>query len=215
MRLAVAARDSNLSQAQVKEFEKLLKNLDESIQVQPIFLKSYGDLDYSLSLRTCAKDDLFTKEIDQVVLDYKADVSLHSAKDLPSILDEQLEVYYFSNCLDNRDSIVFRSGFTLETIPTNGVILASSERREKAVLELRNDLVCQDVRGTIEKRLQRLQEPNVYGVVVAEAAIIRLGLTDLSRLILEGPTHPKQGQLAVVGLKKNYKIKQLIQQLNA
>jgi len=82
-------------------------------------------------------------------------------------------------------------------LPHGAVIATSSSRREDVVKQLRNDLVFIDLRGTIQERLAKLNE-GVDGIVVAEAALIRLKLTHLNRLFLPGETSPGQGKLAFV-----------------
>jgi hydroxymethylbilane synthase len=215
MKIKIAARASNLSKAQVKEFDQLLLNKNIDLELTPIFIPSYGDLDHSISLRNTQYDDLFTKEIDQLVLNKKADLALHSAKDLPLNLHPDLAVFFESKSIHTQDALVFKQGYTLQTIPQFGIILASSIRREEMILNLRKDLVCQDVRGTIEQRLAFLNKPEVFGVVIAEAALIRLDLQSLDKMMLDGKTHPKQGKLAAVGLKENQILQEILSQLHA
>ena len=197
------ARDSKLSKAQVEEFKDAWYKSFPGEEIQADFIKTYGDLDHSISLRDNFFEDLFTRELDQALIEKKADIAIHSAKDLPNNLHPDLEVVFYSRSKESRDSLVFKEGFDLNNIPKGGVILASSLRRENAVKDLRNDVAIKDVRGTIEERLELLSKDNIYGVVIAEIALIRLKLEHLPRLILDIPTHPRQGQLAIVGLKDN------------
>lgn len=214
MMIKVAARDSNLSKAQVEEFKKKLVQIDPSIEIHPVFMKSYGDKNHNISLRESGYDDLFTKEIDEAVLRGDADLALHSAKDIPETLSEELEMYYLSQSIHPSDALVIKDGYSIDRIPKNGIIMASSFRREEHIKKLRQDFICRDVRGAIEQRLAYLNNPEVYGVVVAEAAIIRLKLVHLNRILLDGETHPKQGMLAALGLKSNHHLRQLIGRLN-
>ena len=196
--LVVGARASPLSQAQVAEVHAALKKYCPSLQFQPIFLKSTGDKDLKTSLRMLNKTDFFTREIDQLLLNGGCRIAIHSAKDLPDPIPDGLAVAALTAGLDPSDVLVLPPGMDLTTLPPHARIATSSERREAAVKDLRSDLTFIDVRGTIAERLKKLETGEADGVVVAEAALIRLGLTHLNRVPLPGATSPFQGQLAIL-----------------
>lgn len=192
--IAVAARSSPLSQAQISEVLKLLPSW---ISFEPHFVQSTGDLDLKTSLRTLDKTDFFTKEVDQLVLNSSCRISIHSAKDLPENIPQGLKVIAITRGIDPSDSLVMREYDTFENLKAGSVIATSSNRREEAVKRLRSDLTFRDLRGTIQARLALLEKGEADGVVVAEAALIRLKLTHLNRIHLPGSTTPMQGQLAI------------------
>lgn len=188
--LKVAARSSPLSKAQVAEvFSEL--NLDYT----PFWVETSGDLDKTTSLKTLDKTDFFTKEVDELVLKGLCDVSVHSAKDLPDPLPDGLRVVALTKGKDPSDSLVMRPNEALRAGMTIGL---SSKRREEALKKLDPTFTFKDIRGTIEERLKLLETGSVDGVVLAECALIRLGLTRLDRIKLEGETAPLQGRLAVL-----------------
>lgn len=191
--LTLAARSSPLSRAQVAEFSTLFPLSFETIWVETI-----GDKDRTTSLRSLDKTDFFTREIDQMLLSGKARLAVHSAKDLPSPMPNMLCVAALTAGLDPRDALVMKEGITLETLPQNARIATSSVRREESVRLLRGDFQFQDLRGTISERLQLLEQNAVDGVIVAEAALIRLKLLHLNRIYLPGDTTENQGRLAIV-----------------
>ncbi len=94
-------------------------------------------------------------------------------------------------------------------------IATSSLRREEAVRQLRSDLVFSDLRGRVEERLSQLEKGTADGVVVAEAALIRLKLTHLNRIHLPGETVPLQGRLAIIGRSDDPEIHQIFHVLSA
>lgn len=155
------------------------------------WVETKGDLDKTTSLRTLGKSDFFTRELDLLLLQRKIDLALHSAKDLPDPLPKGLFLLWLSACLDPRDALVYQK----EPICR---VATSSERREEAVRSLYPDVEFTDLRGTIGERLERLDRKEVDGVVVAEAALLRLGWTHLKRVYLPGETTPGQGQLALI-----------------
>ncbi|MCB1118703.1 MAG: hydroxymethylbilane synthase [Chlamydiia bacterium] len=193
MMLNVACRHSPLSLAQVKEVFAALPTINYTLF--PVTTK--GDLDRTTSLRTLPKNDFFTDTVDQLLLEGSCRIAIHSAKDLPDPLPEGLSLIALTQGVDPTDSLVIREGETLASLPKGAVIATSSTRREEAVRQLRSDLTFIDVRGTIHERLDILNQ-HAHGVVIAEAALIRLNLTHLNRATLPGPTVPFQGQLAII-----------------
>lgn len=180
--LKVGARSSPLSRAQVEEIRE---EFEFSFEV--VWVETTGDLDKTTSLRSLEKTDFFTRELDQMLLEGKIDLAIHSAKDLPEPLPKGLKIAAISKGVDPRDSLVIKK----EPLQ---VVATSSARREEAVRQLYPHCTFVDLRGTIHERLEK----EVDGVVVAEAALIRLGLTHLKRVFLSGPTAPMQGKLAIV-----------------
>ncbi|MEM1282469.1 MAG: hydroxymethylbilane synthase [Chlamydiota bacterium] len=195
--LNVGARTSPLSRVQLGEVYNELKQTHPYIEFAPEYVKTVGDRDQMTSLRSLGKSNFFTAELDRMVLDCRCRIAIHSAKDLPDPLAEGLCVIAVTSGIDPSDALVLREGENLETLEKGARIATSSERREEMVNSMRDDLSFIDLRGTIEKRLEKLQTGEADGVVIAEAALIRLQLTHLNRVILPGATVPGQGQLAV------------------
>lgn len=195
--LSVAARASPLSRAQVQEILLELQHHHPHVCFESHFLKTTGDLDQKTSLRTMGKTDFFTKEVDALVLAGTCRLGVHSAKDLPDPLPKGLELICLTKGVDPADVLVFRDGETLDSLPVGAKVATSSARREEMVQQLRQDLTFIDLRGTIQQRLDKLIRGEADGVVIAEAALIRLGLTHLNRMRIPGPTAEGQGQLAV------------------
>jgi hydroxymethylbilane synthase len=168
------------------------------VELDPIWVETLGDRDRTTSLRDLGKTDFFTREIDKMLLEGVVRAGIHSAKDLPDPLPEGLIRAALTRCVDPRDALVMGEGMSLDRLPQGALIATSSERRELAALCLRSDFRFKDLRGTISERLTQLEDKEVDGVIVAEAAIIRLGLVHLNRVYLPGETAEGQGRLAVV-----------------
>jgi hydroxymethylbilane synthase len=207
--LPVGARSSPLSQAQVKEIYEDLQRYHPHVRFTIHYLSTTGDQDQTTSLRTLDRTDFFTKEIDAWVLQEKGRVAIHSAKDLPIPLTKGLKLFCLTRGVDPSDSLVLHPHTALQSLPAGAIIATSSLRREQSVKQLRADLHFCDLRGTIEQRLAKLESGEADGIVVAEAALIRLGLTHLNRIRLPGTTAEGQGQLAVVGREEDQEIQTL------
>jgi hydroxymethylbilane synthase len=180
--MLIGARSSPLSRAQVEEIRE-----EFGIEFDIVWVETTGDRDQTSSLRGMEKSDFFTRELDEMLLRGEIDAAVHSAKDLPDPLPRGLVVAVYSRGVDSRDSLVIKR----EPVE---VVATSSERREEAVRRLFPNCKFVDVRGTIQERLKK----DVDGVVIAEAALIRLKLTHLKRIFLPGETAPMQGKLAIV-----------------
>ncbi len=194
MKIKAGARSSPLSRAQVEE---VLAEMP-SLELEMVWMATSGDLDKKTSLRSLGKTDFFTKELDEMLLKGMIRIAVHSAKDLPEPIPEGLALAAITKGVDARDSLVLREGETLGSLRRGAIIATSSERREEMVRSLRGDLQFVDLRGTIGERLAKLGRGEADGVVVAEAALIRLKLTHLNRIFIPGETVPMQGRLAIL-----------------
>ena len=198
MKITVGARRSPLAQVQVREVLSELRQYHPRIEFDVISVDTLGDKDRQTSLRSLDKTDFFTREIDRMQLDLNCRISIHSAKDLPDTLAKGLVIAALTKGLDPADSLVMRQDETLELLKPGSIIATSSERREEAVRSLRSDLSFIDLRGTIAERLSKLETGEADGVVVAEAALLRLGLQHVNRIKLAMFPAQYQGQLAIV-----------------
>jgi hydroxymethylbilane synthase len=196
LEIKVGARSSPLSRKQVEEVYAELKALHPHILFCPIYVETLGDRDKKSSLRLLDKTDFFTREIDHLLLKGGCRIAIHSAKDLPNPLPLGLTLAALTKGVDPADSLVLRPRETLP--PYGGIVATSSERREASVKHLFPYVRFVDIRGTIQERLALLDQKEVDGVVIAEAALIRLGLTNLNRLRLPGESAHHQGRLAVI-----------------
>ncbi|MBA3957705.1 MAG: hydroxymethylbilane synthase [Parachlamydiaceae bacterium] len=209
MLISVGARQSPLSKVQVQEVLQEIQQHHPHVIFEPTFVQTYGDLDQKTSLRSLDKTDFFSKEVDELVLNRHCRIGIHSAKDLPDPLPKQLSMVALTKGVDSSDSLVLQPGKSLTNLKPYATIATSSERREQAVKQLRKDLSFVDIRGTIAMRLAKLDRDEIEGVVIAEAALIRLGLTHLNRIRLPGETTPLQGQLAILAHQDDLEMKQL------
>ncbi len=215
LRISVGARDSKLSQAQVDEVLHALRRIHSEVDFEPIWQKTIGDKDLKTSLRELDKTDFFTKEIDDMLLEKKCRIGIHSAKDLPDPLVRGLSIVAITQGIDPSDALVLRDQERLETLPEGAIIGSSSVRRDEMIKCLRSDLKCVDIRGTIERRLSLLDRSDFDGVVIAEAALIRLNLTHRNRIRLNGQTLPLQGRLAIVAREEDREMAELFSCLDS
>ena len=203
-KIRVIARGSRLSRLQVEEVFKNFPELAYEIK----YLESYGDKNQQISLLNGeAPADIFTRELDDAIRQGDADIAIHSAKDLPYPLPEDIEVIALFPAFDTTDSLVSRDHKKLAELPAGSIIGTSSPLRKKGLNELRPDLTIKGIRGCIEERVQQVKDGKYDAAIVATCALKRLGMEDEIAEVLPFPTHPLQGFLAITG-KKGSDLKQ-------
>lgn len=204
-KIRVIARGSRLSRLQVEEVFKNLPELAYEIK----YLESYGDKNQQISLLNGeAPADIFTRELDDAIRQGDANIAIHSAKDLPYPLPEDIEVIALFPAFDTTDSLVSRDHKKLAELPTGSIIGTSSPLRKKGLNELRPDLTIKGIRGCIEERVQQVKDGKYDAVIVATCALKRLGMEDKIAEVLPFPTHPLQGFLAVTAKKGSQDLQQ-------
>lgn len=197
-KIRVGARPSPLSRAQVNEVWQALSKFHPKVSFDPIWIETVGDRDLTTSLRSMERSNFFTKEIDEQLLQGCFSVAIHAAKDLPDWPQDLFQVVALTQGVDSSDVIVLRKEAANFSLCKGARIGTSSARREQNLLAWRQDLICADIRGSIERRLHQLECGDYDGVVMARAALIRLQLNDYPCIPLPGETANLQGQLAVV-----------------
>ena len=197
-KIRVIARGSRLSRLQVEEVFKKFPDLAYEIK----YLESYGDKNQQISLLNGeAPADIFTRELDDAIRNGDADIAIHSAKDLPYPLPEDIEVIALFPAFDTTDSLVSRDHKKLAELPAGSVIGTSSPLRKKGLNELRPDLTIKGIRGCIEERVQQVKDGKFDAAIVATCALKRLGMEDEIAEVLPFATHPLQGFLAITAKK--------------
>lgn len=203
-KIRVIARGSRLSRLQVEEVFKNFPELAYEIK----YLESYGDKNQQISLLNGeAPADIFTRELDDAIRQGDADIAIHSAKDLPYPLPEDIEVIALFPAFDTTDSLVSRDHKKLAELTAGSIIGTSSPLRKKGLNELRPDLTIKGIRGCIEERVQQVKDGKYDAAIVATCALKRLGMEDEIAEVLPFPTHPLQGFLAITA-KKGSDLKQ-------
>ncbi|MDR0575074.1 MAG: uroporphyrinogen-III C-methyltransferase [Tannerella sp.] len=203
-KLKVVARKSPLSLVQVEE----IFGSDPSLPYELIQLDSFGDKHKNISLMDPAiAGDFFTRELDDYLLEGKADMAVHSAKDLPYPLTVGLELYSLTEAKEKSDSLVSKDNLSLDELPQGARVGTSSLNRKKELLNLRPDLTVVSIRGTIGERISQVDNGYIDALIVATCALQRLGLEDRIARVLPFGTHALQGNLAIVGRKGNAELK--------
>ncbi len=191
----IATRGSALAVAQsglvAREIETALRCRTELVKVQ-----TTGDRIQDRSLAAIGGKGLFVKEIEEALLDGRADVAVHSAKDLPGEQAPGLSLAAFPERGDPRDALVGRGAdASVEALPRASRVGTGSVRRASQLLAYRPDLVIVPIRGNVDTRLRKLEDEDLAAVVLACAGLDRLGLdARIHERIDEGLLLPAVGQ---------------------
>jgi len=167
-RVRVATRGSALARVQA---ERVIERL--GVAGELVIVSTRGDQRTDVPIHTMGGTGVFVKEVEQALLDGRADIAVHSAKDLPSTTESGLRLAALPERADPRDALV---GTTLAQLPTAARIGTGSVRRRAQLAHLRPDLLFGELRGNIPTRLEKAA--GFDGVVLAAAGLDRLGLGD-------------------------------------
>ncbi|HEX9258371.1 MAG TPA: hydroxymethylbilane synthase [Acidimicrobiales bacterium] len=177
--LRLATRGSTLALWQAQHVAALLRAQHPDVTVELVLVQTTGDLRADVPLHLIGGQGVFVKEVQQALLDGRADLAVHSAKDLPSAPAAGLVIGAVPERGDARDALV---GRTLDELAPGSVVATGSVRRRAQLALARPDLVFADLRGNIGTRLERIPEGG--SIVVAVAALERLGLQDCVAQVL-------------------------------
>ncbi len=173
--LRVATRGSALARWQADHVVALLHKVDPGIETEVVVVETSGDRRVDVPIWELGGKGVFVKEVQSAVLDGRADVAVHSAKDLPSGTPDGLVIGAVPERADVRDALV---GATLDDLAQGAVVATGSLRRRAQLAHRRPDLRFEGLRGNMATRLARVGQDGIAAVVVAAAALDRLGLTD-------------------------------------
>lgn len=141
-------------------------------------IKTQGDKDRTRSLDEIGGQGVFVKELEHALLAHDIDLAVHSLKDMPSELEHSLILAAVLPRDDVRDALVTRSGQPLARLPAGTRIGTDSRRRGAQLKALRPDIITCSIRGNIDTRLRKVQEGEVDGIIIAAAALSRMGWED-------------------------------------
>jgi hydroxymethylbilane synthase len=193
-----ATRKSALALAQCRALVALLQRAHPSFTFEELQVVTTGDRIQDRALSEIGGKGLFIKEIEEALLEGRADFAVHSSKDVPPELAPSLLVDCFPERADARDVIVTRTGAGFDALPAGSTVGTSSLRRRIQLSALRPDLVFSVLRGNVDTRIRKCRNGEVEAIVLARAGMLRLGIeAEASEVLSAERSLPAVGQGAL------------------
>ncbi|MEN8174635.1 MAG: hydroxymethylbilane synthase [Pseudomonadota bacterium] len=197
-RIRIATRKSPLALWQAEHVAAALKTAHPGLAVELVGMTTQGDRILGTPLASIGGKGLFVKELEQGMLEGRADIAVHSMKDVPVELPAGLHLAVILEREDPRDALVSAKFSTLDEIPEGGRVGTSSLRRQCQLAARRPDLDILPLRGNVNTRLRKLDEGEYDAIILAAAGLKRLDMADRIRATLDPATSlPAIGQGAI------------------
>jgi hydroxymethylbilane synthase len=198
-RIVIATRQSRLAMWQAEHVRERLRGLYPRCQVELLGLSTRGDEVLDTSLAKIGGKGLFVKELEVALAEGRADLAVHSAKDVPMELPEGFALGAYLEREDPRDAFVSGKYACLDELPAAAVVGTSSLRREAQLRSRQAQVNVQSLRGNLETRLAKLDRGDYDAIILAAAGLKRLGLAARIRSVLSfEQSLPAPGQGALV-----------------
>lgn len=176
-KLTIATRESELALAQTEIVKKALLKHYPQLSIELLKIKTEADKKLTITLAKIGGKGLFVKELEEALFAGRADIAVHSMKDVPMHLPDGLTIAAICERDDPRDVFVANDYDTLASLPAGSDVGTSSLRRKTQIASLRDDVNLVNLRGNIQTRLRYLDEGKFAAIILASAGLKRLALT--------------------------------------
>ena len=177
-RLVIGTRGSALALWQSEHVRAALLAEYPELEISLQVIRTKGDKILDSALSKIGDKGLFTKEIENVLLDGSIDLAVHSLKDLPTELQQDLTIAAITIREDPADVLISKNGQTLDKLTSGAKVLTGSLRRQAQLLHRRGDLEVRDIRGNVQTRLKKFEASDAQAIIFAKAGLVRLNLAE-------------------------------------
>ncbi|HEV2881771.1 MAG TPA: hydroxymethylbilane synthase [Pyrinomonadaceae bacterium] len=176
----IGSRGSKLALWQSEWVKARLEAQRPEAEIRIEVIKTSGDVMLNVPLAVIGGKGVFTKELEEALLAEEIDLAVHSLKDLPTTLPDNLAITAITEREDARDALILREGVaaannSLRDLPQGAIVGTSSLRRQAQLKHLRPDVSIKDLRGNVDTRLRKLDEGGYDAIILASAGLRRLG----------------------------------------
>lgn len=216
-KLIIATRESLLALKQTEIIQAALQKLYPNLRIEVLGITTEADKRLDITLAKIGGKGLFVKELENALLDGRADIAVHSMKDVPMELPSDMIIPTICEREDARDAFVSNRYQALSLLPTGASVGTSSLRRKTQLAILRKDLTLTNLRGNIHTRLKKLDDGEFDAIILASAGLKRMGLTNRIQTYLstdESLPAAGQGALGIECRKEDEAIIEMIKPLN-
>ena len=201
MKLRIATRQSPLALWQTEHVADALRRHHPHLDIELVPLSTRGDQILDRSLATIGGKGLFLKELEEAMLDGRADIAVHSMKDVPMTPDEPFGIAAILRRADPFDGFVSNHHASLQALPQAARVGTSSLRRQAQLRALRPDLRISDLRGNVNTRLRKLDDNEFDAIILACAGLDRLGMHARIRQRLTAPDFLPAAAQGAIGIE--------------
>lgn len=177
-KIVIATRESQLALWQANNVKAQLESLYPDLKVELLGMTTKGDQILDSPLSKIGGKGLFVKELETALLDGRADIAVHSMKDVPMAFPEGLGLAVICEREDPRDAFISNHFDSIDKLPKGSVVGTSSLRRSCQLRMRRPDLVVKDLRGNVNTRLRKLDDGEYDAIILATAGLVRLEMED-------------------------------------
>lgn len=199
-KIKIGTRGSQLALYQAKRLKSELENYFPDTDFEIVIIKTKGDKILDVALSKIGDKGLFTKEIENALLEKQIDMAVHSLKDLPTVLPKGLKLGAVLERGEFRDALVSLNGKKLNSLTENDVIATSSLRRKAQLLKINPNFKIIDIRGNVNTRIEKMKNGYCTAMLMAAAGLQRLGMDEyISEILPEEILMPavSQGIIAI------------------
>ena len=215
--IKIGTRGSQLALYQAKKVKATLENLFPELVVELEIIKTKGDKILDVALSKIGDKGLFTKEIENALIDGSVDLAVHSLKDLPTTLPEGLKLGAVLERGEFRDALVSLNGRKLSDLGAGDIVATSSLRRQAGLMKMNNQIIIKDIRGNVNSRLQKMEQGYCDAMIMAAAGLQRLGLEKYITEIIDPEIivpAVSQGAIAIEIRVNDPEVELLMQKIN-
>ncbi len=199
--LTIASRESRLAMWQAEHVRDALRKLYPACDVKILGMTTRGDQILDRTLSKVGGKGLFVKELENALADGRADLAVHSLKDVPMALPEGFVLSTVMSREDPRDAFVSNDYASLDALPAGAIVGTSSLRREAMLRAHYPDLDVRPLRGNLDTRLAKLDRGDYAAIILAAAGLKRLGLGDRIRALIDVETSPPAAGQGALGIE--------------
>ena len=195
--LRIGTRGSALALWQAKSIAAELQRV-AGVATELVIIRTSGDKFQQTSFSAMGTKGVFIKELEDALLEGRVDLAVHSMKDVPTEIPDQLTIAAVCKREDVRDALLSKGGLTLEQLPAGARVGTSSLRRQSQLLHARSDLRMLELRGNVDTRIEKLKRGDYDAIVLAKAGLDRLGLSrSITQVLSPDICLPAAGQGAI------------------
>lgn len=200
-KIVIATRESQLALWQANNVKAQLESLYPNLSVELLGMTTKGDQILDSPLSKIGGKGLFVKELETALMDGRADIAVHSMKDVPMAFPEGLGLAVICEREDPTDAFVSNNFNSVDDLPTGSVVGTSSLRRSCQLRMNRPDLVINDLRGNVNTRLRKLDDGEYDAIILATAGLIRLDMEDRIRQKISAEASLPAGGQGAMGIE--------------